>query len=87
MALRYCLANWDVRNEQTFNALIRTVNPGVIQNFDESQKFWERYETFIETGFKVFYDNFLKLNQQDEGLESYNRFVDLLVNYYKREEL
>jgi hypothetical protein len=87
VALRYCLGNWEIRDEKTFETLIKTVNPGTIENFKDSQKFWDSYETFLETGFKVFYDNFLKLNQQDEGLESYNRFVDLLVNYYKTETL
>ena len=87
MALRYCLSNWEVRDEKTFEALLDTVNPGIRENFQESQRFWEQYETFLETGFKIFYDNFLKLNQQDEGLESYNRFVDFLVNYYKMEKL
>jgi hypothetical protein len=85
-ALRYCLANWEVRDEKVMKELMKTVNPGILKNFKESQDFWDGYETFIETGFKIFYDNFLKLNQQ-EGLESYNRFVDLLVNYYKIEKL
>ncbi len=85
-ALRYCLGNWEIRDEKTLKALLKTVNPGILKNFDDSEKFWNGYETFIDKGFKVFYDNFLKLNQQ-EGLESYSRFVDLLVNYYKTENL
>ncbi|RZJ32955.1 MAG: DUF3810 domain-containing protein, partial [Flavobacterium sp.] len=85
-ALKYCLGNWEVRDEHVLDQLEKTVNPGILQNFKDSRTFWDSYETFIEEGFKVFYDNFLKLNQQ-EGLESYNRFVDLLVNYYKLEKL
>lgn len=85
-ALKYCLSNWEVRNETVLEELLKTVNPGILENFKDSRDFWDGYETFIEEGFKIFYDNFLKLNQQ-EGLESYNRFVDLLVNYYKVEKL
>ena len=100
-ALKYCLGNWDsrpnaeqdeakrnkIRHEKILKELLKTIHPGILKNFDESSDFWDSYETFIETGFKIFYDRFLKLNQQDEGLDSYNRFVDLLVNYYKNEQL
>lgn len=85
-ALKYCLGNWEVRDEKVLEQLLETVNPGVRKNFQDSRDFWESYETFIEEGFKIFYDNFLKLNQQ-EGLDSYNRFVDLLVNYYRNRAL
>ncbi|EKT4499586.1 DUF3810 domain-containing protein [Flavobacterium psychrophilum] len=81
-ALRYCLFNWEVRNPQIFKKLLKTINPGVLKNYQESQHFWESHQTFIDTGFKIFYDNFLKLNQQKDGLESYSKFVDLMVNYY-----
>lgn len=85
-ALKYCLGNWEVRDEKVLDDLLKTVNPGILKNFKDSRDFWDGYETFAEEGFKIFYDNFLKLNQQ-EGLESYNRFVDLLVNYHKMEKL
>ncbi|HEX9981212.1 MAG TPA: DUF3810 domain-containing protein [Flavobacterium sp.] len=86
-ALRYCLGNWEARDERIFENLLKKVNPGIVKNFEETQNFWDSYESFIETGFHIFYDNFLKLNQQDEGLDSYSRFVDLLVNYYRTREL
>lgn len=86
-ALRYCLANWKIRDEKTLERLIPTINKGILKNYEESDKFWESHETFIETGFKVFYDNFLKFNSQKDGLESYSKFVDLMVNYYTLEKL
>jgi hypothetical protein len=87
LALRYCLGNWEVRNENVPGELLKTIHPGILKNFKESENFWDQYESFIETGFKIFYDRFLKLNQQEEGLDSYNKFVDLMVNYYKVEKL
>lgn len=87
LALKYCLRSMEARDKETAVALFRTVNPGIRENFRESKVFWESYETFIESGFKAFYDNFLKMNQQEEGLESYSRFVDLMVNYYRKEAL
>lgn len=87
LALRYCLANWQVRNPKILKQLLKTINPGILKNYQESEDFWKHYQTPIETGFKIFYDNFLKINQQKDGLNSYNKFVDLMVNYYKGKEI
>ena len=57
------------------------LNPGVLKNFKESETYWAQYETPIETGFKWFYDSYLKYNQQEKGLESYSKFIDLLIHY------
>jgi hypothetical protein len=83
MALRYCLNNWQVRNEKTFEELLKTIHPGILKNYQESQDFWKQYQTPIETGFHAFYDRFLKINQQKDGMDSYSKFVNLMVNYYK----
>ena len=82
-ALRYCLRNWEVRNPTLGKQLLAEINPGVLQNFEDAQIHWQQYETFVEDGFKIFYDNFLKANQQKDGLESYSKFLNLLVNYSK----
>lgn len=82
-ALRYCLGNWQVRDEKVFDQLLKTVHPGILKNYKESEDFWKQYDTFIDKGFHIFYDNFLKFNQQKDGMESYSKFVNLMVNYYK----
>ena len=86
-ALHYCLENVIIKDEAKFKVLKPTINPGIIENFKESERFWEQYDTFIDKGFHAFYDQFLKANQQKDGLESYSKFVDLLINYYKGKEL
>lgn len=86
-ALRYCLENVIMKDEEKFKQFKTTLNPGIIKNYKESELFWEEYDTFIDKGFHAFYDQFLKANQQKDGLESYSKFVDLLINYYKGKEL
>ncbi|MNF28283.1 hypothetical protein D3C84_89550 [compost metagenome] len=86
-ALRYCLGNWQARDEKIFVQLLKTIHPGILKNYQESEDFWKQYETPIETGFHAFYDNFLKLNQQKDGMEGYSKFVNLMVNYYKTSPL
>ncbi len=86
-ALRYCMANIAMKDEAKFKVLKAKINPGIITNYKESELFWEQYDTFIDKGFHAFYDQFLKMNQQKEGMESYSKFVNLLINYYKEKEL
>jgi hypothetical protein len=86
-ALRYCLANWQMRNKVVYKQLLQTVHPGILKNYKESDDFWKAYETPIETGFHLFYDTFLKWNQQKDGMEGYSKFVNLMVNYYKNKPL
>lgn len=86
-ALRYCLNNWGERDEKKLAELLKTVHPGILKNYKESREFWKDYESFVETGFHIFYDNFLKMNQQKDGLESYSKFVNLMVGYYKENKL
>ncbi len=83
-ALRYCLGIWEDRNVAKFKELIATVHPGVRKNFKESRDFWEAHQSFIEEGFEIFYDQFLKINKQEEGMDSYGRFINLVVNYEKQ---
>lgn len=86
-ALRYCLGNWKGRNEKTFQQLLKTVHPGILKNYQESEDFWKQYDTFIDKGFHAFYDQFLKLNRQKDGMDGYSKFVDLMVNYYRDKPL
>ncbi len=83
-ALRYCLGIWQDQDEATFKKLMATVHPGIRKNFQESRDFWESHQTFIAEGFHVFYDHFLKINKQEQGLDSYGRFINLVVNYQKQ---
>jgi hypothetical protein len=86
-ALRYCLNNIGMKNVTKFDYYKNKINPGIIENYKESEAFWKSYDTIIDKGFHAFYNQFLKMNQQKDGLESYSKYVDLLINYYKSSEL
>lgn len=56
---------------------------GAVADLKENSKFWNKYEGPVaEVSTKV-NDTYLKANGQVEGVESYDRMVDLLVAYYK----
>ena len=86
-ALRYCLGNIGAKDEKLLENLLKTINPGILKNYEESENFYLSHKTFIDKGFEIFYDHFLKMNQQKDGMESYSKFINLLINYYKAKQL
>ena len=80
-ALRYALHNLEIMQEGSSEAYIKKINKGVLKNFEENEIFWKEYQTPINTFFEYFYDNFLKANQQKDGMEGYSKFVGLAIGY------
>lgn len=85
--LHYCLSVWNYKDEKVYKELMQNIHPGILKNFQESEDFWRRYDTFIDKGFHFLWDNFLKTNNQKDGMESYSKFIDLMINYYKTRQL
>lgn len=81
-ALKYCLRLIEREDEALYENLMAKINYGIILNICETEEFWDRYENPSEVVFKIFYDNYLKMNQQKDGLGGYAKFVGLMVNYY-----
>jgi len=86
-ALRFCLNEVYRRSPDEFERLKKSINPGILKNFTQIQNFWSSYENPLEPLFKSFYGNFLKVNNQPEGIRSYSYVVALLVNYYSQNSL
>lgn len=86
-ALRYCLGEIYYSNEQKFETLKLTMNPGIVKDIQQQKDFWESYSNWSEKYFEFFYDKFLKVNNQEDGIKSYNKMVVLLINYYKTTNL
>lgn len=84
-ALQYCLSDLRKRAPEIAQQLLDKINPGVLKNYREVNTFWEAYKNPLEPGFKFFYNNYLKINNQPDGMKSYSYVVALLVNYYQNE--
>ncbi|MBD1392678.1 DUF3810 domain-containing protein [Mucilaginibacter glaciei] len=63
------------------------ISPGVKNDFKAERMYWLSYQNKINTISSIFYDNFLKANNQPEGLETYNRMVSLVMAIYKKNGL
>ncbi|RAR70874.1 DUF3810 domain-containing protein [Flavobacterium aciduliphilum] len=86
-ALRYCMTTIGIKNKALFRVLKKKINRGILENYKENDRFWNQYDTFIDKGFHAIYDQYLKMNQQKDGMESYSKFVNLMVIYYKDKKI
>lgn len=87
MAMRYAVAATYGKDSIRGRALIDSLPKGVIKNIQESQDFWRSYQNKAEPFFKLFYDNYLKANQQQDGIKGYSKMVGLLVAYREKNGL
>jgi len=86
-ALKYCMRTITKLDKKKAKSLAPLINKGILGNFEESEQFNKKYQSFVESIFKYIYDNYLKMNRQKDGLETYSKFVGLMVNYYSDKEL
>ena len=59
------------------------VSPGVHHDFVVERAYWHSYQTRIDVISGIFYDKFLKVNNQPKGLATYNRMVLLIMAMYR----
>ncbi len=95
-ALRYSayyLAAQEFMNElwltdsTKFKQVKARINPDVLRDMVIERKFWEKYRGSAARMSSLFYDNYLRANNQPEGLKTYNRMIRLTMAYYKRNPL
>ena len=85
--LRHCLHEVYRRNPQQYETLLKTINPGILKNYQEVREFWMSHENPIEPLFQTTYNNYLEANNQKGGMKSYSYVVALLVNYLQDKTL
>ncbi len=85
--LRYLINEVARRDEAKYEELLTQINPGILESYKEMRDFWEKYENPFENISKIFWDNFLKSNNQSRGIMSYDYMVALVVNYFEDKPL
>ncbi len=85
--LRYLINEIARRDIKKYEELLTTINPGILKSYKEMRDFWKSYENPFEDFSKLFWDSFLKANNQSRGIMSYDYMVALVVNYYEDELL
>ena len=69
---------------ELYGELWSMYHPGMLRDFEDNSAYWEKYEDTVisETADKV-NDVYLKANEQEDGVKSYGRVVDLLLAEYR----
>jgi hypothetical protein len=60
--------------------------PGVKKDIDQYRKWLRSYDTVVGDLVDVFYNQYLKLNEQPAGRRSYNQVVNWLLAYHRKYE-
>ncbi|MEO3406637.1 DUF3810 domain-containing protein [Mucilaginibacter sp. CAU 1740] len=76
----YSLGGRDTVAHKELKALI---SADVKNDYKIEREYWRAYQNKLSAISSVFYDNFLKANNQPQGLETYNRMVLLVMAAYK----
>lgn len=71
------------RDTIAFNQLKKQLSRPVKNDLKTDRLYWEHYENQIGYVTGMFYDNFLKANNQPQGLLTYNRMIYLTMAYYR----
>lgn len=81
VAYRYFLYDLARTDFELFEEFKIKTPKGIIKNIQEIEDFWASYDNFTEVYFETFYDNYLKLNHQEDGLKSYSQMTALIMAY------
>jgi hypothetical protein len=69
---------------ERYEKLINTLNAGTRTDFKKDRDFWMSYDSDMYLYMEVAFDKFLKLNNQDKGIDSYQDIVIWLFNIHKK---
>ncbi|KGL63528.1 DUF3810 domain-containing protein [Polaribacter sp. Hel1_85] len=83
MAYGYCISELRKRDKELTKELWKTVNKGVVKDYNASFKHWQQFKNPFEPLMKKGYNAYLKANKQDKGVQSYNYVVDLFISYFE----
>ncbi|MFV0572150.1 MAG: DUF3810 family protein [Xanthomarina gelatinilytica] len=80
--LKHCLLEIYKRDNKLYFETLKTINKGILKNYQEVQDFWDNHQNPAEPLFKSTYNSYLIANNQADGMKSYSYVVALIVNYF-----
>jgi hypothetical protein len=83
--LRSVLLEIQFSAPEGYEKLVKKLNPQTIVDFKLEREFWMHYNSDMYMYMGVALDSFLKLNNQDKGIDSYQDIVIWLYNIHKSE--
>lgn len=71
-------------DKERYKLLCARYSDGVRRDLQQNDEFWSRYEGPVEKISDRINDTYLKSNMQKDGVFSYGRMVDLLIDEYRK---
>jgi hypothetical protein len=82
-AVNECMHTLRRRDTLAFKQLRKSISPQVRHDFYRERFYWLSFHGKATMLSGYLYDDYLKINNQPEGLRTYNQMVLLLMNWYK----
>lgn len=87
-AINYLLRTLYLADPKLFALHKKKLSPLILKDFEEERLFWEKYRGWINNLSGIFYDGYLKHNNQPEGMARYSLMSRLVIaNELKNEKL
>lgn len=83
--LRYILFEIRIKSPNDYKILRKRLKPEILADFKTENEFWRKHNNAMFTYMDATFDKFLKLNNQKNGINSYQNIVLWLHNYYQKE--
>lgn len=74
------------QDQDTYYQLYDSLCPRAVEDLRENSEFWNHYEGKVAEVANQMNDTYLKINDQEEGVRTYGRMVDLMLAHYRQIE-
>lgn len=82
--LMYCLSDLKQREYKDYDRIISSIPINIKDDINKIYLYWRGHRNNYRKYFDKGYDNYLKSNNQKEGLKSYNKVVSLAIFYNRK---
>jgi len=82
--LRSVLIEIRIKSPEDFTTLYQKINKGTLADFHQEQEFWKKYNSEMSGYMGSAFDQFLKINNQPKGRDSYQDIVLWVFNLYNQ---
>ena len=79
----YCTNALYRADRESWQEVRGLIDPAAEADLEANNAFWDRYEGPVSDAADRINNTYLKANGQEDGVESYDRMVDLVVAYYR----
>lgn len=85
LALIHCANQLYAGNKEMYaNLVTRYYSEGMMRDIRHYNLYWDKFEGPVQETVNSVNDNYLKFNQQENGVKSYGMMVDLILAYYDK---